>query len=106
MKSVKPHAQTHRHAAQSYLNLLRSSVDPVQQSAGGVKGQSLHVLQIFPHYNLLTRAAVQTQALQEGGQRQVRLGENTADERDEDTEKILCSIAAFWLFTVILSAPL
>lgn len=56
-------------ANNSYLNLLRSSINPVEQSADGVKGQSLHVLQVFPHYDLLTCAAVQTQTLQERGRK-------------------------------------
>lgn len=70
------HIYKHTRTTLLYLNLLRSSVNPVQQSTDGVKGQSLHVLQIFPHYNLLTWAAVQTQPLQERGETQVSLGKH------------------------------
>lgn len=60
-----------------YLYLLRTSIDPVQQSTDGVKGQRLYILQVLLHHNFLTRAAIQTQPLQERGDRQ---GDNLGEK--------------------------
>lgn len=60
-----------------YLYFLGTSINPVQQSTDGVKGQSLHILQVLLHHNFLTRAAVQTQPLRERGDRQ---GDNLGEK--------------------------
>ena len=54
---------TLNHPLQANLYLLRSGVDPVEQPADGVEGQSLYVLKVLPDHDLLARAAVQTQPL-------------------------------------------